>query len=76
MIISVINHTNGQLSDEQVQGAIRATAGATIFLGAPTKERRSGPSASIPEDTSASSIPRRGITRLSQGRATKRPQNA
>lgn len=24
MIISVINHTNGQLSDEQVQGAIRA----------------------------------------------------
>ena len=24
MIISVINHTNGQLTDEEVQGAIRA----------------------------------------------------
>lgn len=24
MIISVINHTNGQLGDEEVQGAIRA----------------------------------------------------
>lgn len=54
MIISVINHTNGKLTDEQVQGAIRAinrqikedfepywSLGATLRL-----EGKAGPSLS------------------------------
>ena len=50
-------------------------AGGTTSSGAATMARRSGPSASIPEDTSASSIRRLDNTRPSQEKATKKPKS-